>query len=237
MNKHLIRKHKAVRAFTLIEMLVVVTIIVLLLAFSTPALTRTLQASRLTSTGDTLIGALSEAQQLAFTHNAPVEVRFFAFAGEMDSSGTNTSYRAYQLFKISVASSTSKGGTYTESVEPVGNLVRIPEGVALIKDDELSPALMGKGFTDVKQSGGTGGYSGTDAIYNALRFMPDGSCRKVDSASTGLAALSYQTLPISFMTLANDSGVAITMKTLPKNFFTIQVDPYTGKSRSYRPGF
>jgi prepilin-type N-terminal cleavage/methylation domain-containing protein len=48
---------KVAQAFTLIEMLVVVTIIVLLLAFSTPALMRTMQSSRLASVGDSLMGA------------------------------------------------------------------------------------------------------------------------------------------------------------------------------------
>ncbi len=99
MNSTSLPRHRSLRAaaFTLIEMLVVVTIIVVLLAFTTPALMRTMQSSRLATAGDGLMGAISEAQQISFAQNIPVEMRFFKFPEGLD---TEDNYRAYQTFKI-----------------------------------------------------------------------------------------------------------------------------------------
>lgn len=237
MKISLVSRWKNRSAFSLIEMLVVVTIIVIMLAFTTPALMGTLQASKLSSAGESMVGALSEAQQMAFTQNVPVEVRFFSLPDEMNPSNATTQYRAYQLFKILIVSSATSSGTISESLVSMGNLIKIPDGIALVKDDDLSPALSGDGFDD-KRAGSNVGYTGVaTAKYNALRFMPDGSCRKVGTTTSGLTALTYQTLPQSYMTITTDNGAAITVSKLPKNFFTIQIDPFTGKSRTYRPGF
>lgn len=230
-------KHQAGvrRAFTLIEMLVVLAIVVLLLAFSTPALMRTLQSSKLTSVGDSLLGMISQAQQTAYAFNVPVELRFFKFKELGDNE---PSFHAYQLFKVTLETTgTGASAVVKEVVVPVGNLIRISEGVTISEDVKLSPALSGNGLPDTKEGGSTG-YSGVEgATYNALRFMTDGSCRKVGQSTQGFATLTYQTLPECFLTVASESGQKITLDNLPKNFYTIQVDPFTGKARTYKPGF
>ncbi len=221
----------------MIEMLVVVTIIVLLLAFSTPALMRTMQASRLASIGDSLMGAISEAQQISSAQNVPVEMRFFSYP-DPDFPGTTSLFRAYQLFKIVLITDTAGGpGTLKESLVPVGNLVRLPDGIIIASKAELSEALAGDGLPDTKD-GAEPGYVGvTGATYKALRFMTDGSCRTVSVTESGFAQLNYQTLPKSFFTITYDTGEDVTLSNLPNNFYTIQVDPFTGKARNYRPGF
>ena len=231
------------RAFTLIEMLVVVTIIVLMMAIATPSLMRTMQATRLASTGDSLFGTLTEAKQLAFAQNVPVELRFFKHS-DQDSPGSSVDlFRSYQLFKIVI---TTKGvgaaATFTESVVPVGSLSKLSDGVVICTDKELSPylnSLTGTSFDDVKpNSSGGVGYSGvTGAKYNAIRFMPDGSCRRIGAVQNGFAQMDYGTLSTSFFTLTYNTGQEVTTSTLPKNFYTIQIDPYNGKVRNYRPGF
>jgi len=225
----------ASRGFSLIEMLVVITIIVLLMAFTTPALMRTMQSSRLASAGDNLLGAISEAQQLAFAQNVPVEMRFFQHP---DTSGldTHSNFRSYQLFKVTL--NTTTNGTVTENLVPVNNLTRLADGIIIATDPALTPLLSGQGLPDTKTGGGAAGYSGvTGATYNAIRFMPDGSCRKVGVSNAGFAMLTYQMLPTSFVTLASDEGLTISANKLPSNFYTIQIDPFTGKARTYRPGF
>ena len=47
---------------------------------------------------------------------------------------------------------------------------------------------------------------------------------------------SYNTLNESYFTLAENIGQKLTVKSLPKNFFTIQIDPFNSKARTYRPG-
>lgn len=240
MNRTSHARDKVAQAFTLIEMLVVVTIIVLLLAFSTPALMRTMQSSRLASTGDSLMGAISEAQQLAFAQNVPVELRFFNYNGEFSD---NPQFRAYQLFKIVVATQGTGASAQTkESIVPAGNLIKLSEGVIIASDSLLSPGISGNGLDDVKDGDVKPGYSGVaQATYNAIRFMPDGSCRKVGATTTQsgvtLAGLTFLTLPQSFVTITYDIGTKVTEENLPKNFYTIQIDPFTGKARSYKPGF
>lgn len=223
------------KGFTLIEMLVVVAIIVLLLVFSQPALSRTLMSSKLSGAGQSLLGAISQAQQLAFANNVPVDIRFFKVK---DAFGENPAYRSYQIFKITqVTEGTGTGATIKEQLIPEGNLVNLPENILIVDDEDLSPALSGDGLPDVRENSSTG-YSGAEeATFNAWRFMPDGTCRKVGASQNNMATLTYQTLTESFLTITSDAGQPITVANLPKNFFTIQVDPFTGKARSYAPGF
>jgi uncharacterized protein (TIGR02596 family) len=241
MNRSLQSRDKVQQAFTLIEMLVVITIIVLLMAFATPALMRTMQASRLSSTGDTLLGVISEAQQLAFAQNVPVELRFFSYSG--DFQGDPSLFRAYQLFKVvMVSEGTGAGAAVSESLVPAGNLAKLSEGIVIASSEELSEALSGDQLPDVKDGGATPGYAGVEgANYSAIRFMPDGTCRKVgattSSNNVSQATLTFQTLLESFFTVTYDIGAEINLGNLPKNFYTIQIDPFTGKARSYKPGF
>ena len=206
-----------------------------MLAFSGPALSRTLMASKLSGAGDTLLGAISQAQQLAFANNIPVDIRFFKVP---NGFGENPAYRSYQIFKISqIAEGVGAGATIKEVLVPEGNLVNLPENILIVNDQTLSPALAGDGLPDVRENS-SNGYSGVaDATFNAWRFMPDGTCRKVGASQNNMATLTFQTLTESFLTITSDAGQPITEANLPKNFFTIQVDPFTGKARSYKPGF
>lgn len=228
------------RGFSLIEMLVVITIVVMLLALATPALTRTMQSSRLSAAGEAMVGSLSEAQQTASSTNTPVEVRFFSFAEDLDQSPV---YHSYQLFKITQVNQGGAGGAVQmqEVVVPVGNLVRLPEGIIIPADTTLSSAIytQGGGVNDTKP-GSTMGYSGVNgAKYNAIRFMPDGACLIVGGSTQGGMAVTStpKDLNKNFFTITFGSGAAVTLANLPKNFFVIQIDPYTGKVRSYKPGF
>ncbi len=227
------------RGFSLIEMLVVVTIIVMLLALATPALTRTLQASRLASAGESMMGSIAEAQQTAFATNTPVDIRFFSFMEDTDQAPV---FHSYQLFRITQTTEGGGGGaSVSEGVVPVGNLIRLPDGIVIPADSALSGAFSpngtSSGLPDTKENSQVGYAGVSGATYSAIRFLPDGSCRSVGATTNGLATLSFVDLQLNFFTMTFGSGTAVTLATLPKNFFTIQIDPYTGKARSYKPGF
>ena len=69
--------------------------------------------------------------------------------------------------------------------------------------------------------------------------MTDGTCRRVTEVSQNeneLSTLLYQPLNQSYFTLAGNIGQQLTVAKLPKNFFTIQIDPFNSKARTYRPG-
>ncbi|MDI1312760.1 MAG: Verru_Chthon cassette protein D [Prosthecobacter sp.] len=213
------------------------------MASATPALMRTMQATRLSSTGDSIMGALTEAKQLAYAQNVPVELRFFKYP-DPDFPGSSVQlFRSYQSFKIvTLTDGTGANAQTKESVVPVGTLSKLSDGIIIAADQELSPLLngqSGQALDDVKtSSSGGAGYSGVaNAKYNAIRFMPDGSCRKVSAQNDGFSQLDYGTLPTSFLTITYNNGQEITTGNLPKNFYTIQIDPFTGKARNYRPGF
>lgn len=223
----------AIKGFTLIETLVVVSIIVLILALTAPSLYSTIKATKLSSSGDSVLGFLSEAQQISVSGNVQVEVRFFKYATPMSPVST---FRSMQMFKIG-HQPMSAGGQFTEVSQPVGDLVRLSDGIVIVNDTaNLSPLLPGDGFKDVKE-GGAGSYSGnSEAKYNAIRFLPDGSCRVLSSTTGGAVTLTYPALQQSCITLCEDLGKQIAVDSLPLNFYCIQIDPYTGKMRTYRPG-
>jgi uncharacterized protein (TIGR02596 family) len=227
--------------FSLIELLVVVTIIVLVMAMATPALTRTLQAGKLSSAGDSLLGIISQAQQYSNTYNLPVEIRFFKFNTDLDLPGARQDFRAYMMFKVTTGALT-QGSTLTETFVPMGGITRLPESITLVADPDLSPLLPSANSVADTKNGSSPGYSGVSgATYNAIRFMPDGTFRLPGAASastSGLTTIVFaQDITNSHITLASDAGAASTKSTLPKNFYTIQIDPFSGKARTYRPGF
>lgn len=233
------------KAFTLIEMVIVIAIVAMLMVFATPALTRTLQATKLASTGEALMGALAEAQQIAYSQGVPVEIRFFTHS-EPGMNGGPALVRSYQSFKVQLSSTgTGAGVTVSEVLDPVGNLVPLSSGIVIANDTTLSPLLDGEGLDDIKSgnnSGGGPGYSGVQgAKYTAIRFMPDGSCRTVEAGTTSgsgrLSMLSFELLKDSYLTITYDISQSLTSSNLPKNFYTIQIDPFNGKLRNYYPGF
>ncbi|MEE2724274.1 MAG: prepilin-type N-terminal cleavage/methylation domain-containing protein, partial [Verrucomicrobiota bacterium] len=68
-----------IKGFTLIEVLVVLSIIAVIVAFTIPAMAPALKGSKLRQSADQLEALLARAHQKAITENSPVEVRFFRF--------------------------------------------------------------------------------------------------------------------------------------------------------------
>ena len=229
MNSGLPRPRRS--AFTLIELLVVISIIAVLLALGAPSVLNSIRASRLTGAGEKLLGSLSEAQQNAFTLNQPIEVRFYKFQGTFKDDDQH--FRGYQFFRVSTASQATDGKRPGDEIlKKFGPYYRLPENVMISSDPALSPILDGEGTKDEEQNAGV-----ADATYMAIRFLTDGTCRRVGGQGTAIATLSFQDLPNSYLTVVEDDGKKYTGTEPPKNFYTVQTDPFTGKSRAYRPGF
>ena len=70
----------ASRAFSLVELLVVVAVIAIVAGFAVPAVTTMLKGSQLTQGSQTVVDQIALARQTALSRNRSIEVRFYKFA-------------------------------------------------------------------------------------------------------------------------------------------------------------
>lgn len=225
---------KAASAFTLIEMIAVVGIITLLVALVTPTLLDVIRSTRLSSSGDSLINRLSLAQQSAVSMGSEVEMRFYRYVNSSSDRPGDDLFYAYQVVH-SPQSGVERALSETYYLE---------SGIILSRLEQLSPLLQ----TVTRQKSNDDGQflfrppgntEPDNVSYAAMRFYADGSMRMLNQADFNAdtaqeAAVAYTVPPFdkSYLTIVESKDVAISQ---PRNFFCIQIDSYTGKTRVYRP--
>jgi len=220
---------KSKSAFSLIELLVVISIIAIIGAFAVPAAGQLLKGSSLTQAANALTDQTAAARQYALTRNRTVEVRFYSFIDREDvnAAGQATPYfRAMQYFEI------ADGGV----PNPIGKFIRFANTIVMNPDPTLSNLL---------QSGNNGAYPklistplqndpdlprgvARNYTYIAFRFQPDGS------TSLSLTAGTPPGLWFITVHLLSDLGRA-NGGAPPPNFFTWMIDPVSGVSKVLRP--
>lgn len=201
-------------AFTLIETLAVIGILTLLIALVTPSLLSAVKASQLTAAGDLVSGKLAEAQGLALTFSADVELRFYKAPPVPPADGSSGQY--LQLLQLVETADDAAAGEEAADVarfQPIGSREPLPDGVAISSHAEFT-SLWNLPVRTEPQA------DGTEREYVAVRFRPDGG---TDLAETGLWHL----------TLVEQAGTDPTR--LPPNFCTLQIDPVTARVGTYRP--
>lgn len=196
------------RGFSLVEMIVVTAIIAMMFAFAVPYTLGVLQAANLTSAGDTLMQKIAFAQQRALTSNQPVALDFYLYTKD-EIKGCH----AIQLASYDPVTS------QTTALEPP---IYWGDQNAILLEGTLSPMF------DAAQTSTTGQavqnpFQSLGATFHRIIFYPNGS--------TSLRV----PLRTAYVTLISTKNYKPDLSDPPPNYYTIQVDPVTGRGHSYRP--
>lgn len=214
------------KAFSLIEMMVVLGVVGLLLAFAAPNLFSLLTSSTLSGEGTVLRNQFTYAQQIAVSKSSDVEVRFFKYADE-SAAQLDERFRAYQLFQF------DREG----NMVPVSSFFRVKTPVAVHED---KTTLLNSGASSGNQNDRKYGFiapyegvadapvgAGGAAVptkYVAFRFRPDGS--------TDLPFRTSQN-DTWYLTLVQGEGALEDSN--PANYVCLQVNSYNGQVTEFRP--
>jgi uncharacterized protein (TIGR02596 family) len=198
------------RAFSLVEMLVVIAIMITLMAIVIPASSSLMGGMNLSRSAGMITDELNFARQTALSRNRDVEVRFYKQGSKLD--GNDKQFRAFRSFLIE--------GADLASWKPLSRVKQLPEPIIISDEVNYSSLLgapAGNGLVKSNESLPGGG----NADYVSFLFRANGGTSlKPVTANWFLTLYSQKT----------KTGVA-----LPPNYFTAQVDPVTGRTRSYRP--
>ena len=202
------------QAFTLIELLLVIALMVLLITLVAPAVNSIAVGSNLTRAGQLVGDEIARARQEAVTSNREIEVRFFKLA-----NGAAKGWVAMQIWRVD---QTNNGPT----TKALGKMVSLPQGVIISDPDttKLSPLLT----SEIATSGTTINLPTYGTVpYVFFRFRANGA---TDSA---IVETTTTTTGNNFLTLQNAN--AVTTGSAPSNYYTIAVNPITGKVTIFRP--
>jgi uncharacterized protein (TIGR02596 family) len=199
--------------FTLLELLVVISMIAVIASFTMPGLTTFLKAKQVSMGSQMLLSNLSLARQTALASNRKVEVRFYRYA-DPNLPGSGRAFRALQLFQYDEAN---------QSTKPLGKLQRLPGTLVMDENATYSTLIADASRNKIWSSAGDprlalpGIGNHYDACY--FCFRPDGS--------TDLSRLGAWFLTVH--------GETDTWPAPAKNYATLQVDPINGIAKIHRP--
>jgi uncharacterized protein (TIGR02596 family) len=242
-------------AFSLVELLIVILIIGIVAGFAVPAVQGMLRSSQLNQASALLSDSMALARQTAISKNRMIEVRFYRFAdneipGETAEDPATGHFRAFQTFEVSDA------GLFA----PLTKVVRFPDTIIMnpgipgggalsniLGEDRITPAqtppsmLVTKTKLDAKIDPELPRGVGRNYEYVPMRFMPDGSTNLPPLGAAGTSTGSNPSAGglwyITVHSFAEWDKLKKAGNTVPPpNYFTWQIDPITGSTKTYRPG-
>ena len=201
-------QHARRRAFSLLEMVVVVAIMGILLALATPYALATLRSTSLTSVGDLLMQKIGQAQMRAVTENRVVALQFYFYERE----GVKGCH-AVQVVTVDPA---------TNVAIALEDPVFWSDGRAVLLEGPLSPLFSATPAADTGEAK-DGPFASLSARMHRIRFYPNGG--------TSLGVPLRQ----AYLTFINSERYREGASDPPPNYYTIQIDPVAGRARAYRP--
>lgn len=210
MKYHFNRRNQgAMRGFSLMELLIVMVMIGIAAVLTLPSLLGTLDANRITQSGEIVAGAFSLARQSAISRNREVEVRLITSS----TSGSINDFCAVQLL------ARQDDNTW----KPITKAKPFPAGIIpWAKTDEST--LMNLTETQAQTTDPRVGTAGLNYSYRAFRYYADGS---TDLGTLLASQTNY------FLTLV--PGKQAGKGALPANYLTVSVQPLTGAVTVWRP--
>lgn len=229
--------------FTLIELIVVITIIGIISVFVVPAASTMIMGTDLTRSAQVLSSQLSIARQIATTKNHAVEVRFIQFAdpeqpGEKVADPTTWRFRAIQLMEVFENGNMAQVGKFERLL---GNVIMDESLYSSLLDQQGTAQPNQQPLKLIRVEAGervdypplprTSVKSPQDALkyhYVAFRFLTDGTTNLNPNGNWFVTL--YQGVDRNKLQSGGDST-----KPPPFNYFTAQIDAANGSVRSFRP--
>lgn len=214
------------RGFTLVELLVVIVVVAIIAALGAPSIASLLRSSNMNKATSMIIDELNFARQTALTQNRDVEVRFYLLGSK--SNPSDTKYRAFRSF-------CATGSNLTEL--PLSGVKYLPEPVIISNDHDGSGNIVstmlnygGAGLSGLTQAQETlPGVSGT-ITYTSFMFRATGG-----TSLAPITPVAGSTVGNWYLTIYLENAPKNAVTGLPDNYFTAQIDPVTGRVRTYRP--
>ncbi|CAN5571226.1 hypothetical protein BH09VER1_BH09VER1_31200 [soil metagenome] len=203
--------------FTLVELLVVMAIMIILLALILPATTSLMRSMNIGRAASMITDEMNFARQTALSRNRDVEVRLYLLPSSIDSS-----VKQFRAIRVLLAD-----GTDATKSAPLTRLKYLPDPIIISKDPTYSTVL---DYANSSRSG----------LVHTNETLP--SAGPVEYVSFLFRANGGTSLkPVApptgnwFLTLYAENAKLNGSTGLPLNYFTAQIDPVTGRIRSYRP--
>jgi uncharacterized protein (TIGR02596 family) len=218
------RTLRNLRAFSLVELLVVIGVIAVLMVLSAPSMSAAFKGSKLTQGGEAFRNLINQGRQMALKNNLPVEVRIFKY-DDLETPEETSYYMAARLYLMRLNLGSNNDPMTSElKEEAVGNLLKLPAGIILSDDVQQSSLI-----DPSKVISGKGNVKGIDpdqtekeAEYVAFQIRPDGS-------------LNLPSTQRWFLTLYNREEIIRGKQSTPSDYVCLQVNPYTCDVRWYHP--
>ncbi len=202
------RKLKTRFAFSLIELLAVVAVMVLLLSLAVPALNGVMEGGRVTQAATILAGQFSVGHLKAIGENRPITLRFIR--GKEDKA-------PFDRIQLLATSNNTLVAVDRVATLPVGTAIAQSATLSSLFDPTLDPSLSEKTATGSDPS-----VPGLGTAYRYIQF----SFRPRGSLDLDITKKWFVTVVL----LRADQAAGV-----PANYITLQLDPVNGGFVTYQP--